>query len=78
MCGHLERPSTGVNSNEGLRVRAGQGCGVAGWVTRVGIVLQQYTRRRDKAGIYISAVTATTVIVGRWGVGEESGARPKG
>ena len=35
-----------------------------------GFVLQQtamqYTRWRDKAGTDISAVTATTVVLGRW------------
>lgn len=33
----LRVPGTGVVSNEGLRVKARQGCGVAGWATRVGV-----------------------------------------
>jgi hypothetical protein len=49
-----------------MRVKARQGCGVAGWATRVGFVLQQYTKWRDKAGTDITAVTATTVVLGRW------------
>jgi len=68
-----------------MRVKARQGCGVAGWATRVGdgaVVLQQYTRWRDKAGMDITAVTASPVVLGRWrsrrGVGEESGAGDAG
>ena len=75
----LRVPGTGVVSNEGLRVKARQGCGVAGWATRVGGLCyskQQYTRDGGTSRIQISQRSPPRPL--SWadgGVGEESGAK---